>query len=276
MTETIDGINTRREDAVLWVRLDRPERRNLVSHAMNRRLLAVLVEADRDHDVRAIVVTGTERWFCTGADIGESEGNRARPVLEQTERPPRPPLIDARATVAPYLELYKTYWEMETPVVAAVNGTVSAAGLPLCFGADLIVAAEGVTFASLWADGGMSAHAADPYILPKVFPFARLMQFSLLRQRFTAEDMLAWNVINSVVPAAELVPTARQWAAQLAAGPTLSLGQTKRLYRRSLETDQATSFIEEAASVVMLSPSRDRKEGMAALIERRPPGFEGR
>ena len=272
--EIVDEVGTEREGAVLWIRLRRPESANLVHQAMNRRLLAVLRAADADHDVRAIVVTGSGRFFCAGADIGATEGDRLSAATGgDGER--RPPLIDARATVASFLELYKAYWELETPVVAAVNGGVAGAGLPLCFGADLIVAARDAMFRSVWAEGGMSAHAGDPYILPKVFPFHRLMQFALLRERFDAEELLGWQVLNEVVEPDELEPTARRWAQQLAEGPTLSLGQTKRLYRRSLETDQTTAFAEEAAAVVMLSPSRDRKEGMRALIERRPPEFTG-
>ena len=273
--EIVDDVGTEREGAVLWVRLRRPESANLVHHAMNRRLLDVLRSADADHDVRAIVVTGSGRFFCAGADIAATEGDRLSAASAGGGTDRRPPLIDARSTVASFLELYKAYWEIETPVVAAVNGGVAGAGLPLCFGADLIVAARDATFRSVWAEGGMSAHAGDPYILPKVFPFHRLMQFALLRERFGAEELLGWQVLNAVVDPDELEPTARTWAQQLAAGPTLSLGQTKRLYRRSLETDQTTAFAEEAAAVVMLSPSHDRKEGMRALIERRPPEFTG-
>jgi 2-(1,2-epoxy-1,2-dihydrophenyl)acetyl-CoA isomerase len=272
----VDGLVLRREDAILWIRLARPEHKNRMNDTMRERLRTVLREADRDHAVRAIVVTGTDQWFMTGADIRVTEHARAVAASEGHAKPERPPLIDARSTVAGYCELYKTYWELETPVVAAVNGTVSAAGLPLAFGADLIVAASGARFASLWSEGGMSAHAADPYILPRVFPLPRLMEFSLLGRRYTAEDMLAWNVINAVVAPSALEATAREWAIALATGPTLSMGQTKRLYRRSLDSDMLTSFAEEAAAVVMLSPSSDRKEGMQALAQGRRPMFIGR
>lgn len=274
--EIVDDIGTERDGSVLWIRLRRPDAANLVHPEMNRRLLAVLRDADADHDVRAIIVTGSGRFFCAGADIGQTEGaRRSGGPGDAGDGPPRPPLIDARSTVEPFLELYKTYWELETPVVAAVNGGVSGAGLPLCFGADLVVAARGATFRSVWAEGGMSAHAGDPYILPKVFPLQRLMQFAMLRERFDADTLLGWGVLNAVVEPDELDETVLGLARRLAEGPTLSLGQTKRLYRRSLETDQATAFAEEAAAVVMLSPTHDRKEGMKALVERREPMFDG-
>lgn len=121
----------------------------------------------------------------------------------------------------------------------------------------------------------MVAHAGDPYFLPRIFPFRRLMEFALLREKFTAEDLLSWNVINRVVPADQLESTAAAFAQRLAEGPTLILGQTKKLYRRSLDWDMATSFEADAMAIAVLSPAHDRKEGMQALIEGRKPEFTG-
>ena len=275
-----DGLSLSREGGVLWVRLDRPERQNRIDPDTNAALREVLAEADADHSVRAVVVTAAgDRHFCTGADLAAA-ARTARPSVlplgPDEDGGDRPPLIDARGSVADFHALYRTYWEMETPVVAAVNGTVAGAGLPLAFCADIVIASERARFRSIWAEGGMSAHAGDPYFLPRIFPLHRLMEFAFLDESFTAEQLHSWNVVNRVVPADQLDDVAGGLARRLAAGPTLAMGQTKRLYRRSLESDMATSFAEEAAAIVMLSPSADRKEGMAALAEGRRTEFTGR
>ncbi len=270
MTDGADPFQTTLEQGVLRITIDRPGRRNSLDPESVRLLTEQLKAADRDHDVRVIVITGSgDGDFCTGADLSRSTAI-AGPAGD------RPPLIDARHSVADWHALYRTYWEMETPTISAVNGTVAGAGMPLALGADLVVARERARFNSVWSRGGMSAHAADPFYLPKIFPFHRLMEFALLGEPLQAEDLLRWDVINRVVPAEELHAAAAAWASKLAKLPTLSIGQTKRLYRRSYVSDMDTAFAEEAAAIVMLSPSHDRKEGMAALVEHREPKFTGR
>jgi 2-(1,2-epoxy-1,2-dihydrophenyl)acetyl-CoA isomerase len=260
---------------VLRVTIDRPERRNSLDPVSVSALRETLERADRDHDVRVIVICGKgPKHFCTGADLAGKyapEGGNAGALPAE-----RPPLIDARSTVKDWHALYRTYWELETPVIAAINGTVAGAGMALALGADLVVARSGARFNSVWTRGGMSAHAADPFFLPKIMPFHRLMEFALLDEPVYAEDLLRWDAINRVVEPDELDAAVTQWANRLASLPTLSLGQTKRLYRRSYVSDMDTAFAEEAAAIVMLSPSHDRKEGMAALVEGRAPTFTGR
>jgi 2-(1,2-epoxy-1,2-dihydrophenyl)acetyl-CoA isomerase len=109
-----------------------------------------------------------------------------------------------------------------------------------------------------------------------LLPFHALNEIALLSDAITSERLAGWGAINRVVPATEVEKTARELAERLAAGPTLSLGQAKRLYRRSLVSDMATSFAEEQAATAMLSTTEDRREGMIALAEGRPPAFRGR
>jgi 2-(1,2-epoxy-1,2-dihydrophenyl)acetyl-CoA isomerase len=275
VSETNAGHRTTFEGGVLRVTIDRPERRNSLDPVSVSALRETLERADRDHDVRVIVISGNgSKHFCTGADLAGKYGPQGGNAGAQPAE--RPPLIDARSTVRDWLALYRTYWELETPVITAINGTVAGAGMALALGADLVVARSGARFNSVWTRGGMSAHAADPFFLPKIMPFHRLMEFALLDEPVYAEDLLRWDAINRVVEPDELDAAATQWANRLASLPTLSMGQTKRLYRRSYVSDMDTAFAEEAAAVVMLSPSHDRKEGMAALVEGRAPTFTGR
>lgn len=257
-----------RVGAVLWIRLNRPDARNGIDLTMRDELTAVLADADADPEVRALVLTGQGRDFCTGADLVPA----ADPEIA-TRRPPSP--LNYRRAVAPWQRLFQTLWELETPVVSAVNGTTAGAGWMLALLADLVVAAEGARWTHAFARRGMVPHAGDPFFLPRVLPFHRLHEVALLSDTITSETLAEWGAVNRLVPADQVEPTAAELADRLARGPTRSLGLTKRLYRRSLVSDMATAFGEEATATALVSQTQDRIEGVQALIEGRQPDFTG-
>jgi 2-(1,2-epoxy-1,2-dihydrophenyl)acetyl-CoA isomerase len=264
----VTTLRLERVDAVQWIRLDRPAARNGIDQTMRDELTRLLVELDADDAVRAIVVTGTGDDFCTGADLAPSHD----PEIA-TRRPTNP--IDYRRAVGPWQLLFRTYWELETPVVSAVNGTTAGAGWMLALLADLVVAAEGARWIHAFARRGMVPHAGDPFFLPHVLPLHLLLEAALLSDPITSETLHEWGSVNRLVPAAEVERTAGELATRLAAGPTKALGLTKRLYRRALVSDMATAFGEEAAATALVSQTRDRIEGVQALLEGRRPDFTG-
>jgi len=186
-----------------------------------------------------------------------------------------PSPIDYRKDVGPFQALFQTLWELETPVVSAVNGTTAGAGWMLALLADLVVAAEGARWTHVFARRGMVPHCGDPFFLPRIIPFHRLNEIALLSDTITSETLAEWGLINRLVPPDQVESTAAELASRLAEGPTRSLGLTKRLYRRSLVSDMATSFAEEANATALLSQTQDRVEGVKALIEGRAPKFTG-
>jgi len=258
------------ESDVLWLTLNRPEARNAINMQMREELLDVMDDLQSRRDVRAMVVTGSGNAFCTGGDPGPSPATR-----DDGARPAKSTTLDRRVPVAKFQELFRRYWELELPVVSAVNGTTAGAGWMLALCADFVVAARGARWSHAFAERGMVPHAGDPFFLARVLPLHRLAEAAFLRERFQSEDLDAWGVINRLVDADELVPTARKLALRLAEGPTRSLGLAKALYRRSLSSDMATSFREEAAAVAMISETSDRVEGVRSLREKRPPRFIG-
>ena len=257
-----------RDGAVLWVRLARAEARNAIDPTMRDELRLVLGDADTDPAVRCLVITGTGTDFCTGADLTPAGGGAAAAA-----RPPS--VLDYRRAVVPYQELFRTLWELETPVVSAVNGTVAGAGWMLALLADLVVAAEGARWIHVFARRGMVPHAGDPFFLPRLLPLHRLNEAALLGETLTSETLHAWGAVNRLVPAEQVEATAADLAGRLATGPTRSLGLTKRLYRRSLVSDMATAFGEEAAATALISQTADRGEGVRSLLEGRRPDFTG-
>ena len=253
-----------REGGVLWLRLNRPHARNGIDAELRDELSAALTAADRDRDNRAIVITSAGADFCTGADLASTNGTA-----------PQNPL-DYRAPLLPYQDLFRQLWELETPVVSAVRGRVAGIGWLLALLADLVVASDTAKWTHVFTRRGMAPHAGDPFFLPRILPFHVLNEIALLGDTITSADLHRWGAVNRLVADEDVDKTAGELAGRLAAGPTLSMGQARRLYRRSLVSDMTTAFAEEAAAIAMLSATQDRAEGMAALMEGRRPTFTGR
>lgn len=273
MTTEPTTLILEREDAVLWIRLNRPAARNGIDLTMRDELIDVLRAGDADPAVRAIVMTGAGDDFCSGADLmpAGGGGGGGTPPAAQVPRS----VLDYRRGPIGFQELFRTWWEIETPAVSAVNGTVAGGGWMLALLADLVVAAEGARWIHVFSRRGMVPHAGDPFFLPRVLPFHKLNEAAMLGAAFTSADLAAWGAVNRLVPGDRVEATARELAVTLAAGPTRSLGQAKRLYRRSLVSDMATAFAEEAAAVAMVSQTEDRIEGVRSLVEGRRPEFRG-
>lgn len=254
----------KQDNAVLWLHLNRPDAKNGIDENMRIELIEQLKAADANSDVRCIVITGEGKTFCTGADLSSSSGPKEDALL-----------MEYRGLTDGYRELFKTYWEMRTPVVSAINGTVAGVGWMLALLADIVVAAKGARWIHVFASRGMAPHAGDPYFLRRVIPFHILNEIYMMRDRYISEDLEKWGCVNRLVEMDALETTAKEIADHLAAGPTKSLGEGKQLYRRSLDSDMLTAFNEEDASLALLSETKDRKEGVQSLMEKREPDFKG-
>jgi 2-(1,2-epoxy-1,2-dihydrophenyl)acetyl-CoA isomerase len=262
--EQIAGLEVaRHQSGVVAITLSRAERRNAIDVDTAVALADLLVAANTDRTVRSIVVTGVGGNFCTGADV-VSDPNA-----------PKASTLDYRYATEPFRRLAQALWEVEKPVVSAVNGTVAGFGWTLALLGDLVVADAEARWTHVFTRRGMVPHAGDPYFLPRIIPFHRLNEIALLSDTLTSADLAAWGLLNRCVAADAVEPTALELAERLASGPTRSLGMTKRLYRRSLSSDMATSFEDERNATALISTTADRYEGVASFVERRPPNFIG-
>lgn len=269
---------------VVRLTLDRPERRNALDPDTVRVLTGLLERADRDRRVRCLLLTASGRHFCTGGDLaaalvgGDGEGSG---LDEQRRDPwddgtaPADTLLDYRWPLVEYQHLFRTLWELETPAVAAVNGSVAGIGWMLALLCDFVVAAEGARWSHAFSRRGMMPHAGDTVFLPRVVPLVRLNTLAMLGETVTSETVAAWGLLHAVVPGEAVDAEAGALAARLAEGPTLSLGQAKRLYRRALLPDVASALAEERAATALVSATDDRREGAAAMVEGRQPRFTG-
>lgn len=269
------GLDIWREGAVLWIRLDRPERRNAIDIHSRDVLRTLLWDLNSDPAVRAVVLTGSGRDYCTGADAVASDPAATGATPPDEKSGAAAWMLDYRFPTQGFQDMFKQLWELEKPVISAVNGTVAGIGWMFALLADLVVASESARWTHVFTRRGMMPHAGDPYFLPRVLPHHVLNEIAFLSDPVTSEQLRVWGAVNRVVPADQVEQTARELANRLASGPTRSIGQAKRLYRRSSVSDMATAFAEEQATSALLSLTHDRLEGMQAFMQGRAPEFTG-
>ncbi len=258
-----EGLKITIEDGIAVLTLDRPSHRNAIDEDSAWQYAEFFRNATTDPAVRSIVVTSTGRHFSIGGGPGRTP-----------YQPPRTP-VDYRFVSRPHIELFRAMWEVEKPVVSAVNGTVAGAGWMLALLADLVVAAKGTRWTHVFVKRVMVPHAGDAFYLPRIIPFHRLNEIALLGDMVPVEKLNDWGLINRLVDGDDLMPTAMDLARKLAQQPTRAMGLAKRNYRRSLEGDWNTILREEMAAQAFVALTADKKEFNQALAEGRDPVFTG-
>jgi 2-(1,2-epoxy-1,2-dihydrophenyl)acetyl-CoA isomerase len=217
--------------------------------------------------VRAILLTGEGRGFCSGANLSGNPGGRER------DADGRPDAGSALETI--YNPLVTFVREMSTPLVTAVNGAAAGVGCSLALLGDLIVAAESAYFLQAFRRIGLVPDGGSTYLLPRMIGRARAMEMALLGERVSARQALDWGLINRVAPDAELMGEAMKLAQALASGPA-SLGLSRQLIWASLDNDWATQLHRERMAQQTAGKTQDFVEGVSAFLQKRPAAFTGR
>ncbi|GBD26368.1 1,2-epoxyphenylacetyl-CoA isomerase [bacterium HR30] len=262
---TFETVRYSVENHVAWVVLNRPEQRNAVNATMRDELIRIFTDAQTNGEIRAVVLTGAGKGFCTGADLSGPRG--------QTPQGPGATRLVMKGSSQ---RLIRALWELEKPVVCAVNGVAAGLGAHLAFAADFVIASSEARFIEVFVRRGLAVDAGGAFLLPRLIGLQRAKELVFLGDDLSAEQAQQWGLVTRVVPPDQLEPTARQWAERLAQGPTLALGFSKRLLHRSLDCDLETCLEEEGLAQAIVAQSEDVREGVQAFLERRTPQFKGR
>ena len=241
---------------VALVTLNRPDRLNAWTPEMVTRYFDLLDGAAADRNVRAIVVTGAGRGFCAGADMqalqditgGGGEWKIDRPQIHALSIP--------------------------KPIVAAINGACAGLGLVHALMCDIRIAAAGAKFTTAFVRRGLIAEHGISWMLPRLVGPARAADLLLSGRVFLAEEALEMGVVNRVLPAAEVLPAALAYAADLAenCSPS-SMAMIKEQIYRHVALDVEAALADSNRMMAATLGSRDFKEGVASFLEKRPPRF---
>lgn len=253
--------------AVRTLTLNRPAALNSFTQALHAELLAALEAAARDPEVRAIILTGAGRAFCSGQDLSDPM------VAPEPGREPK----DLGTTVSRlYKPLVQRLRSMPVPVIAAVNGVAAGAGANLALCCDMVVAARSASFIQAFAKIGLVPDTGGTWLLPRLVGRARAMGLAMLGDKLGAEEAERLGLIWRCVDDATLVTEADALARRLAAMPVMALVAIRTALDEAqhLTLDQALDA--EARLQTRLGKAHDYLEGVAAFGERRAPVFTDR
>ena len=262
-TTTYTTINLEVREGVAEITLNRPEAANALNDELAQELHHAVLRCDADPAVRALIITGSGRFFCAGGDL--------KAFAAQGDDMPR----FLKQVAGEFHMAIARLNRMDAPVIMAINGVAAGAGFSFALAGDLALAAESARFTMAYTRAGLTPDGSSTYFLPRVVGLRRAKELTLTNRTLSAQEALAWGIVNRVVPDAELMPAARALAAELAQGATLALGAAKRLLDSGLNDTLETAMEDEAQTIAAMARTADGRGGIQAFLEKRQPEFRG-
>ncbi len=260
-----DFLQYEQDGHVVTLTMNEPERRNpLTGNSAVPDFLAAFDRIHEDHSVRAVIVTGAGTAFSSGGDV--------RNMLRQSNGEVGGMQIrhEYRTGIQ---KLPLALFNLEVPVIAAINGAAVGAGLDLACMCDIRIASDKAKFAESFVKLGIIPGDGGAWLLPRIVGMSRAAEMVFTGDTITADVAFQWGLVSRVVPGAELMAAAREMAARIAANPGHAVRLSKRLLREGMHT-RLDTVLEMAAAFQSLShQTDDHREAVNAFLEKRPPVF---
>jgi 2-(1,2-epoxy-1,2-dihydrophenyl)acetyl-CoA isomerase len=253
-----DKVRTDLQDSVLAITLDHPK-----ANAFNEEMVAgvqdALKQAGRDSQVRAVLLTGTGRFFSTGRDLNDVRKDQEESFRLHLQQTFNPLILQIR--------------RLEKPVIAGINGTVAGAALGIALACDLRIASDQARFLVGFVGIGLGPDSGISVLLPALVGLGRATEMAYTNAPVSAQRALEWGMVNRLAPQDQLPEQARQWAAELARGPIHAMGLAKRDFNKAVLGNLEQVLDYEAHIQEIAGRGADYKEGVQAFLEKRQPNF---
>jgi len=260
-----ETVNLQRAGGAARIELNRPDKMNAWEATLTRDLKDAFARVAADEELRAVLLTGAGRGFCSGADLSAGFDSTAdgKPDLQSSLHERYHPVIT-------------TIRELPKPVVAAVNGGAVGVGCSLALACDLVLCAESAYFLLAFVNIGLVPDGGSSAFIPARVGLTRALEMAMLGERVHGPKALEWGLVNAVHPDDELQGAADALVARLAAGPTLSYAGAKRQLNAWAYARLQEQLGLEAAIQQEQATTQDFLEGVTAFLQKRPAAFQGR
>jgi len=276
MSEVLTETRAKQSDEVLYeaadgvavITLNRPERMNTISGPMLAQLTELLLRANADRDVRAVILTGTGRAFCAGLDLVDA--TQGSGIGSQSQASAVSVNLDLRNTPPTVL------FAMDKPTICALNGAAAGYGMDTALGCDIRLMAESAKMAAAFVKRGVVPESGGTWILPRLIGWSKAAEIIFTGRTLSARECVEERLASEVVPDAELMTRARAIAAEIAANAPLAVQSAKRLMRMGMEETFNDHVHHVYLQFLQLVRTQDFREGMTSFLEKRPGDFKGR
>jgi 2-(1,2-epoxy-1,2-dihydrophenyl)acetyl-CoA isomerase len=254
-------IDVKHEGAVTIVTLNRPDKLNAMTDEMYNRLTELFTQFQTDNNVRAVIITGAGRAFCSGSDVT---------TMVNTN------LVAGRVRMQTRHAMINALVNLEKPVIAAVRGAAVGIGFSIAMACDLVIAADTAKFSQIFKKIGLIPDGGSIFFLVQRIGVARAKELVYTARMLPAEEAREWGIINRVVPDAELEANALALAQELAGSATFALALAKKMFQ-SMHTPNLEAHLEqENLCQTIAKLTDDHIEGVTAFKEKRAAVFKGR
>ena len=250
------------EGSIATIILDRPEVYNALNDEITFELQDALKLLGKNDDVRAVVLTGEGKAFCSGQDLKDSSAQKNRSFMESLQKR--------------YNPIIRAMRNLPKPIICKLNGVAAGAGCSLALACDLIVAAEEATLIEVFINIGLVPDSGSSYFLPRLVGMAKAFELCSMGNKVKASEAVKIGLINKAVPADTLDAAVKEYTDYFANAPTKAVGLIKRMLQKAATASLDEMLEYEAYCQEIAGSTADHKEGVKAFIEKRKPTFLGK
>lgn len=268
--QVFERITWERRGRIGVLTLNNPDRLNALSAAMRAEVQQALAAARADDEIRAVVLTGAGRGFCSGADL-------AAGAAVMADRPPEPKDQAERLDELGWVGRWAMMWaDFDKPVVGAINGVAAGAGLSTAMACDVRIGSEHARFKSVFIERNLSPDSGLSFFLPRVVGYAAAADMIFTSRAVGAEEALRIGLLNRLVSAGELIDAAVAYAEEMAGWPPLAMRMSKRVLQRNQECGLEEALCNESVGLSFARrATNDAKESRLAFVEKRKGVYTG-